>query len=211
MAAAEAWQATIKGKGGHGALPENTVDPIVTAASAVMNLQTIVSRNVGALETAVVSVGAVQSGEAFNVIPETAVLKGTVRTYTPEVRDLTLRRLHEIIETTARMMGAAAEIALMPLTPALVNDAEVTALVRDVVQDLLGPEALTDVRTMGSEDASFFLDEIPGCYIFISAGPEDYEDRPHHSPRFDIAERAMVNGVAVVVEALRRLMPPQEA
>jgi amidohydrolase len=210
MAAAEAWQATITGKGGHGAMPEDTIDPIVTAASTVMNVQTVVSRNVGALETAVVSVGAIQSGDAFNVIPKTAVLKGTVRTYTPEVRATTLRRLREIIETTAQMMGAEAELELMPLTPALVNDDEVTRLVQGVIRDLLGEDALeVNERTMGSEDAAFFLDEVPGCYIFVASGPEDYLDRPHHNSRFNITERAMVNGVAVVTEALCRLMPVQ--
>lgn len=211
MAAAEAWQATITGKGGHGAMPEDTIDPIVVAASTVMNLQTIVSRNVGALETAVVSVGAIQSGDAFNVIPKTAVLKGTVRTYTPEARTTTLRRLREIIEGTAQMMGAEAELTLMPLTPALVNDEQVTRLVQAVIRDLLGDQGLTTgERTMGSEDAAFFLDEVPGCFIFVASGPEDYQDRPHHNPRFNITEHAMVNGVAVVVEALCRLMPVQE-
>ncbi|MGC9349567.1 MAG: M20 metallopeptidase family protein [Anaerolineae bacterium] len=208
MAAAEAWKATIVGRGGHGAMPDDTVDPVVTAALTVANLQTIVSRNVSALDTAVVTVGSIQSGDAFNVIPERAVLKGTVRTYDEGVRATVLRRLREVVEGTAQTMGARAEFEMMPLTPALVNDEEVTALVRDVVVDLLGAEAVSEMRTMGSEDFSFFLDEVPGCYIFVMSGPEDYQDRPHHSPRFDIVERAMVDGVAVIVEALTRLMPP---
>ena len=209
MAAAEAWKAVIKGKGGHGAMPEKTMDPIVTAALTISNLQTIVSRNVSALDTAVISVGSVRGGDAFNVIPEFVELRGTVRTYKPEVRDRVLRRLEAVIHGTVQMMGGAAKIELLPMTPALTNDPSVTALVRDVVVDLLGQDALEEVRTMGSEDAAFFLQEIPGCYLFVASGPDDYEDRPHHSATFDIDERAMTNGVAVMVEAFRRLMPDQ--
>jgi len=212
MAAAEAWKATIWGKGGHGAVPEKTVDPIVTAALTITALQTIISRNVGGLETAVVSVGAIHSGEAFNVIPDTVELRGTVRTFTPEVRQRVLKRLHEVVETTATMMGARTDLELMALTPALVNDPEVTALVQEVIKDVLGPDTLAaEVRTMGSEDAAFFFQEVLGCYIFVGSGPEDYEDRPHHSPHFDIDERAMRHGVAVMIEALRRMMPPTGA
>ncbi len=208
MAGAESWYATINGKGGHGAMPEQTVDPIVVAALTVNALQTVVSRNVSALDTAVVTVGALLSGDAFNVIPESAELRGTIRTFNLETRDTVLRRVHEIIEGTARMMGAEATVGLYPLAPAVVNDAKVTALVRDVVADLFGADALKDdVRTMGSEDAAFFLQEIPGCFIFVGSGFTDREAPAHHNAHFDIDERALVNGVAVVVEALCRLMP----
>ncbi|HOU14551.1 MAG TPA: M20 family metallopeptidase [Anaerolineae bacterium] len=208
MAGAESWEATITGKGGHGAMPEQTVDPIVTAALTVNALQTVVSRNVSALDTAVVTVGALLSGDAFNVIPDSALLRGTIRTYNLQTRDMVIRRVREIIEGTARMMGAEATVGLYPLTPPLVNDPRVTALVRDVVADLFGTDALKDdVRTMGSEDAAFFLQEIPGCFIFVGSGFTDREAPAHHNAHFDIDERALVNGVAVVVEALCRLMP----
>ncbi len=208
MAAAEAFRVVFHGKGGHGALPEKSIDPVVTAAMAIMNLQTIISRNISALETAVISIGALHAGDAFNVIPETAELRGTIRTYDTGVRERVLKRMVTVIEGTAEMMGATAELELMPLTPALVNDRSVTSLVQEVVVDLLGEDALEiGERTMGSEDAAFFLQEVPGCYFFVASGPEDYQDRPHHSSRFDIEERALVNGVAVVVESLLRLMP----
>jgi amidohydrolase len=212
MAAAEAFKVLIHGRGGHGALPEKTVDPVMTAALMVTALQTIVSRNVGARETAVLTIGSIQSGEAFNVIPDTAELRGTIRTYDPAVRERILDRVRAIVDGTAQMMGAEAELQMMPLTPALVNDPSVTALVQEVVTDLLGAEALkTELRTMGSEDAAFYLQEVPGCFIFIASGPEDYESRPHHSPRFDIDERSMINGVGLIVEVLRRLMPVRES
>jgi amidohydrolase len=207
MAAAEAFRVVITGKGGHGALPDKAVDPVVIAAMMINTLQTVVSRNVGALETAVVTVGAVQSGEAFNVIPDTAELRGTIRTYEPEVRERVLARVRAIVTGTAEMMGATAELELMALTPALVNDASVTALVQDVAEALFGAESLTGVKTMGSEDAAFFQQIVPGCYIFVASGPEDYEERPHHNPKFDIDERAMINGVALILESLCRFMP----
>jgi len=208
MAGAESWHATITGKGGHGAMPEQTVDPIVVAALTVNALHTVVSRNVSALDTAVVTVGALLSGDAFNVIPDSAELRGTIRTFNLETRNMVLRRVREIVEGTAQMMGAEATVGLYPLTPPLINDANVTALVRDVVADLFGADALkNDVRTMGSEDAAFFLQEIPGCFIFIGSGFTDREAPAHHNAHFDIDEGALVNGVAVVVEALRRLMP----
>ncbi len=208
MAAAEAFEVVITGRGGHGARPEDTVDPVMTAALMTTNLQTIISRNVAALETAVVSVCSIRAGEAFNVIPDSARLGGTVRTYDPKVREHVLQRLETIVQGTAKLMGAQARLDLKPLTPALVNDPKITALVQDVVVDLFGKETLdVNERTMGSEDASFFLQEMPGCYVFVGSGPEDYRDRPHHSPRFAIDERAMINGVSVIVESLRRLMP----
>jgi amidohydrolase len=208
MASAEAWFATITGKGGHAATPERTIDPVTVGALTVNALQTVVSRNVGARDTAVVSVGMLRSGDTFNVIPDTAELQGTIRTYDPDVRETVLRRVREIIEGTAAMMGAQAELELKALTPALVNDEEVTALVQDVIRELWGEDALnTTERTMGSEDAAFFLREVPGCYIFVGSGFADREPPPHHNPRFDIDERALVNGTAVLVASLRRLMP----
>ncbi|MBN2004851.1 MAG: amidohydrolase [Anaerolineae bacterium] len=208
MAAAESWNVVITGKGGHGASPEQTVDPIVTAAFIINMLQTVVSRNVSPLKTAVVSVGMVAGGDAFNVIPPTVEMRGTIRTFDPDVRELVLRRTQAVIESAARAMGAEATVKLHPLTPAVTNDAKVTALVQGVVRDLFGEAALrTDERTMGSEDAAFFLQEVPGCYFFIGSGFTDREAMPHHNPHFDIDERALVNGVAAVVESLKRLMP----
>ncbi len=207
MAAAESWDATIQGKGGHGALPEQTVDPIATSALIINALQTVTSRNVSPMQTAVVSVGMLRSGDAFNVIPPTAEMRGTIRTFDAAVRETVLRRVQEVIQGTAQAMGAQATFNLMPLTPALVNDAEVTALVQTVTEDLFGTEALKiNERTMGSEDAAFFLREIPGCYIFVGAGFTDKPAPAHHNPHFDIDEQALVNGVAVVVACLQRIM-----
>jgi amidohydrolase len=207
MAAAEAWEAIFTGKGGHAAHPEQTVDPLVTAALAVTALQTVVSRNVSALETAVVTVGIFQSGDAFNVIPDQALLKGTIRTYDAQVRETVLQRMEDVLNGTARMMGATVDLDLKPLSPAVVNDEAITNVVQGAVRDVLGAEALdVGMRTMGSEDASFFLQAVPGCYIFIGSRPEK-NPAPHHNPAFDIDERALRVGTVTVVESLRRLMP----
>ncbi len=208
MAAAETWEVTITGKGGHAAQPAETVDPVVTAAMMVTALQTIVSRNVAAADAAVLTVGALHAGDAFNVIPDQAHLRGTVRTYKPEVRETVLRRLREIVMGTAAMMGATAEIALHPLTPALVNDAAITRLVQESIVAVLGDAALhTDLRVMGSEDFAFFLQRVPGCFFFVGSGRPAGPLIPHHNPRFDIDERALAIGAAVMWDALRRLMP----
>lgn len=211
MAAAEEWEAVITGHGGHAAAPEQTVDPIATAALLVTALQTIVSRNVSPLDTAVVTVGMLRSGDTFNVIPDSAELQGTVRTFDPAVRETVVRRLRELVGGTAQMMGAQASLRLHSLTPAVRNDPQITALVQQVIRDLWGPDALRqDVRTMGSEDAAYFLREIPGCYLLVGSAPQESTAPPHHNPHFDIQERAMVNAVAVVTETLCRLLPPDQ-
>lgn len=204
MAAAEMWSCTVYGQGGHGALPHQTVDPIVAAAQVVTALQTIVSRNVSPSETAVITVGMFHSGDAFNVIPSQAKLDGTIRTYDPAVRETVLRRLREVAESTAAACGASAELDIVPLTPAVVNDAQVAQVARAAAEAVVGPENVqSDERTMGSEDAAFFMQEIPGCYIFLgSANAERGLDAPHHNPHFDFDEQALTLGVAVLTQAL---------
>lgn len=207
MAAAEQWHAVIRGRGGHAAAPHETVDPIVIAAHIITALQTIVSRNVNPQQTAVVSVGQIHGGTAFNIIPDEVTLGGTVRTFDATIREHVLERLRAILEGTAQVMGGTATLSLNAIAPAVVNDPEVTALVRNVAEALLGPAALREERTMGSEDAAFFLREIPGCYFFVGAAPADRPKAAHHNPHFDIDERALTIGLAMMAEALQRLMP----
>lgn len=204
MAAADKWTCTVRGKGGHGAMPHQTVDPIVAASTIVIALQTIVSRNVSPLETAVVTVGAIKGGEAFNVIPPQVDLGGTIRTYSPEVRETVTRRMHEVIEGVASAHNATTELEITLMTPAVINDAEVTDVVRTVAEAVVGPEnVFSGERTMGSEDAAFFTREVPGCYFFLgSANAERGLDAPHHNPRFDFDEDALPLGVAILMQAL---------
>ena len=204
MAAAEKWGCTVQGKGGHGALPHLTVDPIVAVAQIVTALQTIVSRNVNPLEAAVVAVGTVHGGSAFNVTPPQVEMTGTIRTYDPATRETVLRRVREVIEGVAAACGTEAELEIIPLTPAVVNDVRVTEVVRAAAEVVVGPENVSSgERTMGSEDAALFMQEVPGCYFFLgSANAERGLDAPHHNPRFDFDEDALPLGVAVLMHAL---------
>jgi amidohydrolase len=204
MAAADKWTCTVHGRGGHGALPHQTVDPIVATAQIVTALQTVVSRNVSPLETAVVTVGAVHGGDAFNVIPAQVELTGTVRTYSPQVKEMVWRRVRQVIEGVAAACGATAELEIVPLTPAVINDAGVTEVVRVAAEAVVGPENVSvGERTMGSEDAAFFMQDVPGCYFFVgAANAERGLTAPHHNPRFDIDEDALPLGVAVLMYAL---------
>jgi amidohydrolase len=213
MAAAEKWDCIVQGKGGHGAAPQQTTDPIVAAAQIVTALQTIVSRNVDPLETAVVSVGSIHGGDAFNVIPPQVKLNGTIRTFNPRIRELVLRRMDEIVTGVAKVSGTQIELKVTPLTPSVINDVEATEVVHAAAEAVVGAENVTtDERTMGSEDAAFFMQEIPGCYFFLgSANPERGLDAPHHNPRFDFDEDALPIGVAILMHALAHYLLRSEA
>ncbi|MGF1504637.1 MAG: M20 family metallopeptidase [Anaerolineae bacterium] len=202
MSAAARFTITVTGSGGHGAQPHKTVDPIVAAAQIVSALQAIVSRNTDPLEAAVVTVGAINGGEAFNVIPPTVTLKGTIRTYRPEVEAMVYRRVHEIAEGVGQAMGCTVDTSIASMTKAVNNHPEVSERVREVAERVVGAQNVrTDVRTMGSEDVSLFMDDIPGCYFFVgSANAEHGLDAPHHHPAFDIDEESLVIGAAMLAE-----------
>lgn len=207
MAAAEAFEVRIIGKGGHGALPSATIDPLLTAAQIITNLQSIVSRNVPPLKTAVVSVTAIHGGEAFNVIPQEVEIKGTIRTFEPEIRQKVLDRFRKIIEQCAQAMECGTEIKVRSITPALINNPEITQLIYCTAKEVLPEFELdTKIRTMGSEDMAFVLKEIPGCFVFIGSGPKTGEGYPHHHPRFDIDERVLPEAVELVTSAALRLL-----
>ena len=204
MAAAEMWTCTVRGKGGHGAMPHQTVDPIVATAQIITALQTVVSRNVSPLETVAVTVGAVHGGDAFNVIPSQVEMTGTIRTYDPATRETVLRRVREVIEGVAAACGAEADLEIVSLTPAVINDAKVVEVVRTAAEAVVGPENVSSgERTMGSEDAALFMQDVPGCYFFLgSANAERGLDAPHHNPRFDFDEDALPLGVAILMQAI---------
>ena len=203
MSAASIFDIVVKGHGGHGAQPQKTHDPIVAASQIVSALQTIVSRNVNPLDTAVVTVGAIHGGEAFNVIPPTVTMKGTIRTYLPEVEDHVFNRVRQIAEGVASALECTAEVNISPMTIAVNNHPDVSQQVAQVAEKIVGHENVhDDVRTMGSEDVSLFMDDIPGCYFFVgSANSEKGLDAPHHNPHFDIDEESLVIGAAMLAEA----------
>jgi amidohydrolase len=203
MAASETFSVKLIGSGGHGASPHLTIDPVLAAAHVTTTLQSIVARNVSPLDTAVISVTSIQAGEAFNVIPSTALLKGTIRTYLPHVRQLVLERFRDVVTGVAQALGCQAEIDLQEVTPAVINDPQVSARVQEVARRLF-PEAelSTTERTMGSEDMASMMQDIPGCYFFIGSNNSARGlNAPHHHPKFDFDERALPRAAALMAAA----------
>ncbi len=208
LAGAEIFRIKIHGKGGHGAAPHLSIDPVLAAAQIVNALQSIVSRNVAPLQSAVVSVCTIHGGEAFNVIPQAVELSGTIRTFEPEVRQLVIRRFEEVVRGTAGALGCQADIDLQLLTPATINQPETAAEVQAVARSLF-PDATIETGnyiTMGSEDFAFILQKKPGCFFFVgSANPEKGLDAGHHHPRFDFDEAALPRAAALFAAAILRL------
>lgn len=208
MAAAETFRAVITGKGGHGASPHQTHDPIIAASHVVTALQTIASRNMPPLESGVVSVTSIQGGTAFNIIPPAVELKGTIRTFTPEVRDMVLERCEEITTGVAESLGCSAVVELDSVTPAVANDPDLVDRVSKIASDLF-PDAEIDNKavTMGSEDFAYLVQGVPGCFVFVGSANEGKGlDAPHHHPKFDIDERALESAVALVASAAAELL-----
>jgi amidohydrolase len=211
MAAVDDFIVTVRGKGGHAARPHLAVDPVVVAAHIVTALQTIVSREVDPTDQAVVTVGALTSGTAFNVIPDTATIRGTIRTYNPELRAEIGRRIAELAIAIAAGMRATAEMEYLPGYPPLVNHASGIELVRDVASDLLGPDTVVPKeQVMGAEDFSYVLQRVPGAMFHLGVRDRSWlEPRPIHSSSFDMNEDALPIGVATMAAtALRFLQSP---
>jgi amidohydrolase len=210
MAASETVSVRLTGVGGHGASPNQTVDPVITAAQIILALQSIVSRNVDPLDSAVISITAVNAGEAFNVIPETVELKGTLRTYTGKTRELVHKRFTEIVQGIAVAFGCKVEIQIREITTAVINHPDITDKVHRLVNKVL-PEAdlLTAYRTMGSEDMAYLMEEIPGCYFFVgSRNDEAGLNAPHHNPKFDIDENALSLAAGLMASAIYDFLKP---
>jgi amidohydrolase len=180
----------------------------VAAAQIISALQTIVSRNVDPQKTAVVTVGTINGGTAFNIIPGQVELTGTIRTFDAEVRETVLSRLETLCQGIAAGMGVEVDLQVDLLTPAVVNDAAATALMRQVAEEMLGQENVYgDFRTMGSEDIAFFLREVPGSFMFLgSANAARGLDYPHHTSRFDFDEAVLPMGVAILAETATRFL-----
>jgi amidohydrolase len=204
MAGSSIFRIGIKGRGGHGAQPQMTVDPVVCAAQVITALQTIVSRNVDPSDTAVVSVTMVRAGDAHNVIPQSAELTGTMRAFKTEVRDFVTRRMQEIAQGVCAAMGCEAEFEIQHLTIPVVNRPEIAAKLRPKFAEIVGDDNLdANARTMGGEDMAFLMDDIPGMFFFVgSANAERGLNYGHHHPRFDFDEEALPLSVALLSAAV---------
>ncbi|WP_416666150.1 M20 metallopeptidase family protein [Egbenema bharatensis] len=200
MAATELFRCKVQGKGGHGAMPHQTVDSIVVSAQIVNALQTIVSRNVDPLKSAVVTIGSLHAGHAHNVIAASAELKGTVRYFDPNLSNFFDQRLEQVIAGVCQSYGASYDFEYRKLYPPVINDAQIAELVRSVAESVIETPAgvVPECQTMGGEDMSFFLQEVPGCYFFLgSANADKGLAFPHHHPRFDFDETVLSTGVEI--------------
>ncbi|HEY9690968.1 MAG TPA: M20 family metallopeptidase [Oculatellaceae cyanobacterium] len=207
MAAVELFNCTILGKGGHGAMPHQTVDSIVVAAQIVNALQTIVARNIDPIESAVVTVGELHAGTAHNVIADTARMSGTVRYFNPSLDGYFKKRIEQIITGICQSYGANYELNYYSLYPPVINDAQIADLVRSVTADVVETPVgiVPECQTMGGEDMSFFLQAVPGCYFFLgSANTEKNLAYPHHHPRFNFDETALLMGVEIFARCVEK-------
>ena len=202
-ASSDMFRVKISGKGGHGALPQNTTDPLLTGAMVVNALQSVVSRNVSPLQPAVISVTQFQGGTALNIIPDEITLGGTVRTYDAELRNLIIGRMKTIIEGVSASLGCAAEFEIVEHTPAVTNAADAAAVVQKAAL-AVEPGIVIDetYRSSVSEDMSLFLQAVPGCFFFVGSAPVDPRKRfGHHHPKFDIDEDALPLAAGILTQA----------
>jgi len=204
MAGAELFIVKLTGKGGHGAAPDTTIDPVVAAAQIITALQTIASRNVAPLKASVVSVTSVHAGTAFNVIPQTAELNGTIRTFEPEVRKIVHEHFRQIVNGIATSMGCEVEVTIKQITATVVNNEQVAASVLKSAQSVF-PQTEIDTAsylTMGAEDMGYMQEKAAGCYFFVgSANAEKNLNYNHHHPKFDFDERVLVSASALMATA----------
>ena len=193
LASTSEFEIVIHGKGAHAAMPHNGVDPVFIACNLVQALQGVVSRNLKPIDTGVLSVTQIQGGDAFNVIPDTAVLRGTVRTFTFEVLDQIESRMRELAEKLPLAFGARGELKFTRSYPPLINHVAETEFVRGVLREMVGADGVVACEpTMGGEDFAFMLQALPGCYVFIGNGDGAHRTHGHgagpcllHNPSYD--------------------------
>ena len=204
-AAADTFRIELTGRGGHGARPQEGADPIVAAAALVGALQTIVSRRLDPARAAVVTVGTIHAGSAPNVIPDSAVLEGTLRAVDADTRQALHEEMRRIAGTLASAYGVSARVAIDLGPPPIVNPPEAAAWARTATVAVLGQQALTPLGTlnMGGEDFAYYMERIPGCFLRIGAREAGGEPIPAHSARFYAAEESLFIGAAVLAETAR--------
>ena len=203
MAAVTDLRCTVRGHGGHGALPHQAVDAIVAASHLVVAWQTVVSRNVPPDRSAALTIGTIHGGQKENIIAAEVALSGTVRTFEDGVRERVLRRVEEIAHGVAAAMGAEVELQMETRPPAVVNDPHVSTRVRTAATAVVGPDAVVSGRTTGGDDMALFLQRVPGCYFMVGMQPKAGPHYPHHHARFDFDDRYLALALELAWEAVR--------
>ena len=206
MAAADRFTLTLQGQGGHGAMPHITRDPLPAAAQIVLALQTIVARNVDPVKQAVVSVTQIHGGDAYNVIPQTALIAGTARSFAPEVRDLIERRVGAIAHGVGEALQIEVDVRYERGYPPTVNSEVETDLAADVAAEVVGDDRVDRATppVMGAEDFAYMLEQRPGSYIFLGGGRPE---APLHSPQYDFNDEALTIGASYWARLVERLLP----
>lgn len=206
MASPDEFVITVKGKGGHGSMPHQTIDALLTGAQLVTALNLIISRNVNPMEPAALSIGMFKAGEVFNIVPDTAVIKGTVRTFDQALRAAIFERIETITSGVCQAAGADYQIDRRYGFPPLVNHQEIVQIMADAGRETLGERGVCEADpVMVGEDFSVYLESIPGAFVFVGCGNEE-TGFPHHHPRFDIDERSLAYGTELFCRALMRLL-----
>jgi amidohydrolase len=208
MASSNEFHITIRGKGAHAALPHNGIDPVPVACQMVMAFQTIITRNKKPVDAGVISVTMIHTGEATNVVPDSCVIQGTVRTFTFEVLDMIERRMREVAEHTSAAFGATVEFKFKRNYPPTINHAAETAFAREVMADIVGADRVLDQEpTMGAEDFAYMLQARPGCYAFIANGDGAHREMGHgggpcmlHNPSYDFNDDLIPLGATYWVQ-----------
>ena len=211
LASCDYFSVEIRGQGGHGAMPHLSVDPMTAAANILLGMQTIVAREVPAQETAVMTVGQIVCGTKGNIIPDTAMMRGTVRAYDERVREQLKQRLSAYAEHVARAYRAEARVRWEGGScPACVNHDAETALVRQCAASVLGEDAVeAGERAMPSDDMALFLNARPGSYFRVGIQPTDGRPHPHHAPEFEMNEDGLETGLRVALAVMRRTLEPR--
>lgn len=205
MAAADKFELTLFGRGGHGAKPHETIDAVVLGATVVKELQSIVSRRLDPLQQAVLTIGTLHAGNTFNVIADSAELTGTIRTFDPEVAEQIVHEMERTIKGVCDAAGATYSFTYERGYPAVVNHPEETNLLRTVASDIMGADHVFEIApTMGGEDFAYYLQQVPGTFFFTGAGDETFY--PHHHPKFDFEEQAMQHAARILIEVTLRYL-----
>jgi len=208
MAAVDEFDVTFHGRGAHAAQPQLGLDPVVALAHAVTALQTIASRATDPLREVVVSVTQIRAGSAFNIIPPSAWMNGTVRVFDPEIWAELPQRFERIVRGVAEALGCTAEIRYQRHNHPTVNDPGMAALAREAAVEVVGAaNVVDDLRTMGGEDFSYMLSEVPGCFVAVGSRNESRGlTYGHHHPRFDVDEACLRIGADVLLAITRRFL-----
>ena len=208
MAAADMFDITIRGKGGHGATPQGTIDSVVVASHLVTMLQTIVSRNTNPLENTVVTIGKIKGGQNFNIIADKVELSGTTRAYTEQNRDMIKNRMKSIIDGISEAFNADITLNYKEGYPPTINHDIPTKHIMDAASGVVGAGAGPPYLSMGGEDFSYYLQNKPGCFFFVGSAPDkkDILSTPHHCSHFNIDERSLLIGASVYLNLVENIL-----